>query len=304
MKRPRHLAAALFVLGAAATAFAALAFANNVAVVARQWGVLARTGFLPSESGGPAGGFLPWLDWAAIDLSCATTFIPLLGFLLATVIELPSFGRDSAPTNSPVIQRYLEHGLEETGAVNAVAGMILDYRAFDTLGESHVLFTAAMAVLILLLSAKERPEPKEQARIMQADPILRQTARIIVPMALVYGVYIIFTGHLGPGGGFSGGAVIGGALILYAIAFGFGGLEKVLNLRVYRTVVVCALCFYSLAKCYSFYCGANHLETIFRTGTPGAIFSAGLILPLNIAVGIVVACTMYGFYSLFQRGRI
>ena len=84
MKRPRHLAAALFVLGAAATAFAALAFANNVAVVARQWGVLARTGFLPSESGGPAGGFLPWLDWAAIDLSCATTFIPLLGFLLAT----------------------------------------------------------------------------------------------------------------------------------------------------------------------------------------------------------------------------
>lgn len=228
----------------------------------------------------------------------------IIGFLLATVIELPSFGRDSAPTNNPVIQRYLEHGLEETGAVNAVAGMILDYRAFDTLGESHVLFTAAMAVLILLLSAKEHPEPKEQARIMQADPILRQTARIIVPMALVYGVYIIFNGHLGPGGGFSGGAVIGGALILYAIAFGFGGLEKVLNLRVYRTVVVCALCFYSLAKCYSFYCGANGLETIFRPGTPGAIFSAGLILPLNIAVGLVVACTMYGFYSLFQRGRI
>ena len=228
----------------------------------------------------------------------------IIGFLLATVVALPSFGRDSSPPNNEVIKRYLEQGLQETGAVNAVAGMILDYRAFDTLGESHVLFTAAMAVLILLLSAKERPEPKEQARIMQADPILRQTARIIVPMALVYGVYIIFNGHLGPGGGFSGGAVIGGALILYAIAFGFGGLEKVLNLRVYRTVVVCALCFYSLAKCYSFYCGANGLETIFRPGTPGAIFSAGLILPLNIAVGLVVACTMYGFYSLFQRGRI
>lgn len=228
----------------------------------------------------------------------------IIAFLLATVVALPSFGRDSAPSNNQVARRYLEHGLEETGAVNAVAGMILDYRAFDTLGESHVLFTAAMAVLILLLSARERPEPKKQARIMQADPILRQTARIIVPMALVYGVYIIFNGHLGPGGGFSGGAVLGGALILYAIAFGFEGLEKVLSLRVYRAVVVCALCFYSLAKCYSFYCGANGLETVFKTGTPGAIFSAGLILPLNIAVGLVVACTMYGFYSLFQRGRI
>ena len=161
-----------------------------------------------------------------------------------------------------------------------------------------------MAVLILLLSARERPEPKKQARIMQADPILRQTARIIVPMAILYGVYVIFNGHLGPGGGFSGGAVIGGALILYAIAFGFEGLEKVLSLKVYRAVVLCSLCFYSLAKCYSFYCGANHLETVFKPGTPGAIFSAGLILPLNIAVGLVVACTMYGFYSLFQRGRI
>ena len=228
----------------------------------------------------------------------------IIGFLLLTVEALPSFGRDVVPTNNEVTRRYLESGLEETGAVNAVAGMILDYRAFDTLGESHVLFTAAMAVLILLLSAKERPEPKKQARIMQGDPILWQTARIIVPMALVYGVYIIFNGHLGPGGGFSGGAVLGGALILYAIAFGFERLEKVLNMKVYRTVVLCALCFYSLAKCYSFFCGANHLETIFKTGTPGAIFSAGLILPLNIAVGLVVACTMYGFYSLFQRGRI
>ena len=228
----------------------------------------------------------------------------IIGFLLLTVEALPSFGRDIVPTNNEVTRRYLESGLEETGAVNAVAGMILDYRAFDTLGESHVLFTAAMAVLILLLSAKERPEPEDQARIMQGDPILRQTARIIVPMTLVYGVYIIFNGHLGPGGGFSGGAVLGGGLILYAIAFGFERLERVLTLKVYRTVVLCALCFYSLAKCYSFFCGANHLETVFRTGTPGAIFSAGLILPLNIAVGLVVACTMYGFYSLFQRGRI
>ncbi len=228
----------------------------------------------------------------------------IIAFLLLTVTALPSFGRDSVPTNNEVIKRYLEDGLAETGAVNAVAGMILDYRAFDTLGESHVLFTAVAAVLILLLSAKERPEPRTLAAITQADPILRNTARVIVPAAITYGIYVIFNGHLGPGGGFSGGAVIGGALILYAVAFGFEKLERVLNLRVFRTVVACALCFYSAAKCYSFYCGANHLETIFRTGTPGTIFSAGLILPLNIAVGLVVACTMYGFYSLFQRGRI
>jgi multicomponent Na+:H+ antiporter subunit B len=239
----------------------------------------------------------PWMA----ALLCAV----MIAFLLLAVLELPAFGAADAPPQNEVAERYISRGMEETGAVNVVAGVILDYRAFDTLGESHVLYTAALAVMILLVTTRHLEEESEAVRgILERDTILRRTARILVPVVLLFGLYIIFNGHLGPGGGFSGGAVIGGALILYAIAFGFEKLEKVLNLRIYRIVVACALCFYSAAKCYSFYCGANHLETIFRTGTPGAIFSAGLILPLNIAVGIVVACTMYGFYSLFQRGRI
>lgn len=228
----------------------------------------------------------------------------MIGFLLLTVESLPTFGAPDAPAHNEVMERYVEKGMEETGAVNVVAGVILDYRAFDTLGESHVLYTAATAVFILLLSLKGGGEPEREQKIMQSDPLLKSTARIIVPLVIVYGIYVIFNGHLGPGGGFSGGAVIGGGLILYAIAFGFEPLDKILNLKVYRMIVLCALCFYSLAKCYSFFCGANHLETIFSPGKAGMIFSAGLILPLNIAVGIVVACTMYGFYSIFQRGRI
>lgn len=228
----------------------------------------------------------------------------MIGFLLLTVANLPTFGSADSPAHNEVMQRYVEKGMEETGAVNVVAGVILDYRAFDTLGESHVLYTAATAVFILLLSLKGDGEPELEKKIMQTDPLLRSTARILVPLIIVYGIYVILNGHLGPGGGFSGGAVIGGGLILYAIAFGFEPLDRFLNLKNYRIVVLCALCFYSFAKCYSFFCGANHLETIFQPGIPGRIFSAGLILPLNVAVGIVVACTMYGFYSIFQRGRI
>ncbi|MCX4316273.1 MAG: hypothetical protein OSJ52_06505, partial [Lachnospiraceae bacterium] len=48
--------------------------------------------------------------------------------------------------------------------------------------------------------------------------------------------------------------------------------------------------------------GANHLESFIPKGTPGAILSSGLILPLNICVGMVVACTMYGFYAVFRKG--
>lgn len=233
-------------------------------------------------------------------LLCAVMIL----FLFDTVLHLPSFGAASAPAHNEVMERYVADGLNETGAVNIVAGVILDYRAFDTLGESHVLFTAATAVFILMLLGGETTEPVKARLVMQKDAIVRNTAKVSVPVILLFGIYVILNGHLGPGGGFSGGAIIGGGLILYAIAFGFEPLRRIINEKTYKIVVLCALCFYSLSKCYSFFCGANGLETIFTTGTPGAILSAGLILPLNCAVGIVVAFTMYGFYAVFKRGRI
>ena len=226
-------------------------------------------------------------------------------FLLMTIVDLPPFGSADVPSNNEVVARYVRDGLKETGAVNVVAGVILDYRAFYTLGESHVLYAALTAVLILLLSLGDEPAPSDVGTVLiRSDGIVTITAQVISPIVILFGCYVILNGHLGPGGGFSGGAIIGAGLILHAIAFGSGRIGKLLNLRTLRTVCLAALCFYSLVKCYSFFCGANGLHTVFSPGTPGRILSAGLILPLNVAVGIVVACTMYGLYSLFQRGRI
>ena len=204
-----------------------------------------------------------------------------------------------------IVEEYItEKGLDESGAINIVASVILDYRAFDTLGESHVLFTASIVVLVLLLSLKPIKELKSERNITEKDLILQNTAKVVVPLIVMFGFYVMLAGHLGPGGGFSGGSIIGGALILYSYAFGQENLNKIINAKSYKYIVLCALAFYSISKCYSFFCGANHLESIFTPGTPGKILSAGLILPLNVAVGIVVACTMYGFYCYFTRGRI
>lgn len=229
----------------------------------------------------------------------------MIAFLILSVEQLPPFGAAGTPANdSEVVLRYVEKGMEETGAVNVVAGVILDYRAFDTLGESHVLFTATIAVLMLLLQDKEKKEKKKLRMILHGDLILEYTAKFLVPMIILFGIYVILGGHIGPGGGFAGGAIIGSGLILYSSALGAEKLQKVISMKSYPFIVLCALMTYSLSKCYSFFCGANGLHTIFTTGTPGNIFSAGLILPLNIAVGVVVACTMYGFYCIFTRGRI
>jgi multicomponent Na+:H+ antiporter subunit B len=128
--------------------------------------------------------------------------------------------------------------------------------------------------------------------------------KILLPCIFVYGIYILLNGQNSPGGGFSGGAVMGTGLIITAAAFGFDRVDSFLPLRVSMWMTFLSLMFYSFAKGYVFFTGANGLENHIPKGVPGAILSGGLILPLDIAVGLVVAGTMFGFYSLIRRGNI
>lgn len=232
--------------------------------------------------------------------------------LLYTVSRLPRQGEVN-PETVEVVERYVEHGVEETGAVNIVAGMILDYRAFDTLGESHVLFTALVCVLILLRIDKknQRTGYEDYYTIrddsyyeLSLDPILRTMGRGLIPCILLYGIYILLNGQNSPGGGFSGGAVIGAGMILFSAAFGMKAADRFLTRKLCIVITFVSLAFYSFAKGYVFFMGANGLENHIPKGTPGAVLSGGMILPLDIAVGCVVSITMFGFYSLFRRGSI
>lgn len=237
---------------------------------------------------------------------CVAFCLFLVAMLLVAVSFLPAYGADENPVNNQVSQRYIEKGLQETGAVNIVTGMILDYRAFDTLGESHVLFIATCTVLILLRHDKRDESSLEDERDRLLEPkndvILQTVSKALVPPIFLFGIYVILCGHLGPGGGFSGGAIIGAGLILYLNAFGFRKTEKFFTGKTYKIMSVGALGCYCMAKSYSFYTGANHIESVIPLGTPGAILSSGLILLLNICVGIVVAGTMYTFYAMFRKG--
>jgi len=235
-----------------------------------------------------------------------------IGAMLITVSYLPRFGEADTAHNNEVSGRYIEDGLEETGAVNIVAGMILDYRAFDTFGESCVLFAAICCVFILLrIDSREKDLPSgagsdfvydDQSFEPNNDLIMQRVVKFVSPIIILFGFYIVLNGHLSAGGGFAGGAVMGAGMILYLLAFGFERTERFINLKVFRAVTCSALLFYCLAKGYSFYTGANGMETGIPLGIPGNILSSGLILPLNICVGLVVSFTMYGFYVTFRKG--
>ena len=238
--------------------------------------------------------------------------VALIGIMLYGISHLPRYGQENAFATE-VSRRYIENGLEETGALNIVSGMILDYRAFDTLGESHVLFTALVLVTVLLRRDKKNQQSEVEDYYTvrndryfrtSKDVILNKVGTFLVPCILVYGVYVLLNGQLSPGGGFSGGAVMGAAMIIFAASNGFDKVDKFFSLKLSSWVTFAALGFYSFAKGYVFFTGSNGIHNGIPKGTPGAILSGGLILPLDVAVGLVVACTMFGFYSLFRRGNV
>ncbi len=232
----------------------------------------------------------------------------LVGVLLFTVSYLPPNGDAGNPVNNVVSERYIEQGLQETGALNIVSGMILTYRAFDTFGETNVLFIATCCVMIMLMAddAILRKQAVRNDRRFEPknDAILQGTAFILCPIIFIFGIYIILNGHLSPGGGFSGGAIMGAGLILYVSAFGFKKTQRFFNEHIYKIAKITALCMYGLIGTYFYMTGANGIENHIPLGIPGHILSGGIILPINVCVGLEVACTMYAFYALFRRGGL
>ena len=78
------------------------------------------------------------------------------GFLLYGTIDLPPFGEATNPVNTHVVPRYLEQSSEEIGLPNVVTSVLASYRGYDTFGETVVVFTAGMGVLVLLGGMRRR----------------------------------------------------------------------------------------------------------------------------------------------------
>jgi multicomponent Na+:H+ antiporter subunit B len=77
--------------------------------------------------------------------------VVLTGALLAySTVEMPDWGDASSPANTHVSPRYLEKTLAETATPNAVTSVLADYRGYDTLGETTVIFTAGLVCIMLL----------------------------------------------------------------------------------------------------------------------------------------------------------
>lgn len=83
-----------------------------------------------------------WLPLAVVTVTGSA--------LVYGTLDIPDFGSADSPPQAHVAAYYIENAMPETGVPNIVTAVLASYRGFDTLGEVTVIFTAAVAVLILL----------------------------------------------------------------------------------------------------------------------------------------------------------
>ncbi len=76
--------------------------------------------------------------------------------LIYGTLDMPRWGDPNSPASNHVSPYYLRHSLEQTATPNVVTSVLADYRGYDTLGETTVIFTAGMACILLLRRARKK----------------------------------------------------------------------------------------------------------------------------------------------------
>ena len=137
------------------------------------------------------------------------------------------------------------------------------------------------------------------------DLILREITSILLPFIQMYGVYVIMHGHLSPGGGFAGGMILGMSMVLYMLVFGLDSCLRKVPHRLSTVMESAGTLWYGAIGLVGILRGTNFLMNKgagIPLGTPGQLFSSGLIVIITIGVGIKVASTMLSlFYTLIEE---
>ncbi len=153
-----------------------------------------------------------------VILLIVAVIVPFLAFDVLPVIGDPS----SAP-NTHVSDYYIEHAIDECNSPNMVTAVIVDYRAFDTMFETTVMFLAGLSVVIILSVRPKRrmtaPAAIRRVRDPVGSPLYRTVNKdvmmsVIEPLILIYAMYVLFHGEVSLGGGFQAGALIGMTYLL------------------------------------------------------------------------------------------
>ena len=238
----------------------------------------------------------------------ALVIVVLLGaLLLRAATDLPDWGRPDTPASTHLSPYYIENSLTDTAVPNLVTSVLGDYRGYDTMFETAVIFCAGITVLIILRRTPRRrpkvilPLPEREGR----DIILQTGARLLIPVMQLFALYVVAHGHHSPGGGFQGGVILGASFILLAMCYDLKTalarlkektvlLHAALGVAIYAGIG--ALCL-ALGRNFLGYAALGRL-----LGTDEIMARSHGIFGVEVGVAITVMAIMFSLYIDLASG--
>ncbi|MCP3873939.1 MAG: Na(+)/H(+) antiporter subunit B [Desulfobacteraceae bacterium] len=247
--------------------------------------------------------------------------------------EFPDWGDPQSPASVHLSNVYIEKALEQTQVPNLVTAVLADYRGFDTMFETAVVFCAGLACFLLLRDFREKKERyyrhtptgvilhvKDSKKIIKvgkefahmdknwvpSDLIIKSVCRILIPFIQIYALYVVAHGDFSPGGGFQGGVIFGSSLILLAISYDLKTLVRRIKEKVLGIWAAVGVLIYVGIAAICMPMGGNFLDYSVLAPLvwdPHHVRALGM-LGVEIGVGIAVTAVMAIIYiNIVSEGR-
>lgn len=217
--------------------------------------------------------------------------------LIYGTVDMPPFGSPDNPIHQHVAPRYIEESPKEIGLPNMVTSVLASYRGFDTLGETVVVFAAAIGVFALL-GVRRRKEGEGPESGLMEHKVLHVVAKLIIPMIILFALYVQFHGDFGPGGGFQAGVIAAAAFILYALVFGLQHACSVVSPRILQLMAAFGVLLYAGVGVFCMLKGGHFLDYNQLASDPIVGQHFGIIL-IELGVGITVFAVMLSIFYAF-----
>jgi multicomponent Na+:H+ antiporter subunit B len=234
-------------------------------------------------------------------------------FLMLTLMAMVFFNLASNYSENTSLSKlgkyYVEKGPQELGAPNLVTAVVVTYRGLDTLGEVTVLFISAAGVGLLLRRTRrnqdddeglEQGDREEETAIKHkpASEIVETATELLLPMVILFGVYVFMNGHLSPGGGFQGGAIIASGTMFLLLALPESHISR---LMIAITESMSGFSYVVVGVLGVVLAGGFLDNRIMDLGTYGSLFSAGAIPLIYLFVGLKVGFELSAVLDRFRK---
>jgi multicomponent Na+:H+ antiporter subunit B len=229
----------------------------------------------------------------ALFLAAAAGFAALFVWGLT---GLPDFGRHHGAYGI-VLNGRTE---PERHVTNVPTAINFDYRALDTLGEEFILFAAAVGIAVTVRFRRDeeaRPAEEPGARAGETSETLRLLGLAVVGPVLILGLYVVAHGHLTPGGGFQGGVLLAGGLLLVYLAGEYATVRRVRPWPLIEAGESAGAGGYALLGLAGLIGSSAFFANLVPLGPLGTVQSGGTIPLANLVVGLEVTAAFTMVFS-------